>query len=206
MQSRKIHTMHESRGRAVDTVPPNEETVARRFVLGLHVFSWIVAAVIVAPPSGLQLTKLPDVSDFQPGHDLSSYRTYAWNKNQTVPTESMANHLRIINAIQEHMKSHGFRIDTVRPDVRIQYRLEIQQRVRGSSSQQRSVWDNANSTVQIDFSRVKEAHFSIQMVEAESNFFLWQADGVYPVATPDRAEIQIKEAVDKLFEQYPSHD
>ena len=153
-----------------------------------------------------QLTKLPEVRDVRPERDLSNYRRYAWNKSQTVLTENMANHLRIINAIQKQMKRHGYRIDTVHPEVRIQYRLVVRERVQTTSTQKRSVWDDASSTVQIDFNRVKEAHFSVQFVEAESNFFLWEAQGIYPAGTPDRAELLINKAIEDLFKQYPSKE
>lgn len=151
-----------------------------------------------------QLPDLPDVSDFE--RDLSEYQTYAWHPNQTVSTENIANHLRIINAIQEQMKERGFRLDTVNPEVRIQYRVDIRSRVQGTSSQQRSVWDDASATVKINFSTQKRAYFRVQIVEAETNFFLWQAEGDYPVGTPDRAEILIREAIEDLFEQFPASE
>ena len=165
-----------------------------------------LAFLALATTAEPQLTKLPDVSDVRPERDLSKYRRYAWNKSQAVHTENMANHVRIINAIQKQMKRHGYRIDTVHPEVRIQYRLEVREHVQGTSTQQRSVWDDASSTVQIDFNRVKEAHFSVQFVEAESNFFLWEAQGIYPAGTPDRAELLINRAVEDLFKQYPSKE
>lgn len=189
--------------RELTKTAPNGETVARRTPVAIEGLIISLAMLTVAPPPEPQLTRLPDIRDFEPDRDLSHYKTYAWNKNQTVPTENMANHLRIINAIQDQMKERGYRIDTVRPEMRIQYRLELQQRVQGTSSQQRSVWDNANSTVQIDINTVKQAHFSLQFVEAESNFLLWQAEGTHPVGTPDRAESLIREAIGGLFNQFP---
>ena len=177
--------------------------------MALEVWTIMLAMLAIGTPQEPrvpQLTGLPDISNFQPERDLSSYRTYAWNKSQTVSTESMANHLRIINAVQAQMKERGYRLDTVRPEVRIQYRLQLQQRLQGTSTQQRSVWDDANSTVQIDFNTLKQAHFSLQVVEADSNFFLWQVEGTYPVGTPDRAEILINEAIADLFKKYPSEE
>ena len=165
-----------------------------------------LAFLALATTAEPQLTKLPDVSDVRPERDLSKYRRYAWNKSQAVHTENMANHVRIINAIQKQMKRHGYRIDTVHPEVRIQYRLEVRERVQGTSTQQRSVWDDASSTVKIDFNRVKEAHFSVQFVEAEYNFFLWEAQGIYPAGTPDRAELLINRAAEDMFKQYPSKE
>lgn len=169
------------------------------------VFTIMFAGILAAASPQTSLTR-PDVSNLRVTRDLSNYKTYAWNKSQSVPTEKMANHLRIINAIQENMKQRGFRIDTVRPDVRIQYRLELRQRVRGNTTQQRSVWDDSTPITQVDFSRIKEAHFSLQLVEAESNFLLWQGEGSYPVGTPDRDEMQINEAVADLFKRYPAQN
>ena len=165
----------------------------------------VALSLLTATGAGPQLTQIPDLKnlDLTRKPDLSNYRTYAWNKNQ-VPVENLANHLRIINSIQAQMKELGFRLDTVRPEVRIQYRLTLHERVEGHSSQQRSVWDNANSTVTIDFSREKRAEFSVEFIEAETNFLLWQSKGNYPLGTPDRAEIQINDAVADLFSQYPA--
>ena len=172
--------------------------------MAIEVLTFTLAMLAITAPPDPQLTRLPDIRDFQPDRDLSSYRTYAWNKNQAVQTANMANHLRIINAIQEQMKKRDYRIDTVRPEIRIQYRVQLQQRVRGTSTQQRSVWDDANQTVKIDVNTIKQAHFSLQFVDAESNFFLWQAEGTYPLGTPDRAEILINQAIEDLFKQFPS--
>ena len=169
-------------------------------------FILTLALLLVGATAESQLTQLPDVTDFQPSRDLSDYRTYAWSKSQTVPTESMANHLRIINAVQAQMKERGFRLDTVNPELRIRYRLELQERVRGSSTQERSVWDDANSSVRIDISRQTRAQFAVQIVDAESNFLLWHVDGNYGVGTPDRSEVLINEAIADLFEQFPTKD
>lgn len=163
-----------------------------------------MAALLSAHAAGArsQITELPEAGDLE--HDLSKYDRYAWHPNQTVPTENVANHVRIINAIQEQMKELGYRLDPKNPEVRIQYRVEVRQQVEGTSSQQRSVWDDASTTVKINFNTEKRAHFKIQLVEAETNFFLWQAEGTYPAGTPDRAEALIRAAVEDLFEQYPT--
>ena len=58
--------------------------------------------------------------------------------------------------------------------------------------------------VQIDFSRERQVRLSIEIVEADSNFLLWQAKGTYAVGTPDRSEKQINDAVGDLFSKYPT--
>ena len=161
----------------------------------------LAAALFVQTAQKPQLPQLPNLNELDLT-DLSHYKTYAWNKKQ-VPLENLANHLRMINAVQKSLKDLGYRPDTVRPDVRIQYRVELVERVQGRATQQRSVWDNANSSVQIDFSREKLANVSLELVEAESNFLVWHAKGTFPLETADKAEKQIYAAVKALFEQYP---
>jgi hypothetical protein len=142
--------------------------------------------------------------DFDPAQktNLSRYKTYAWNKNQ-VPVEKLANHLRLINAVQKEMKELGYRIDTIKPDVYVQYRAERRTEVQTRSTQKPSNWDPTDLRVQIDLGKEELVSLSIELVEAESHFLLWQAKGSYPLGTPDKAERLINGAVADLFSRYP---
>jgi hypothetical protein len=134
--------------------------------------------------------------------ELSGYSTFAWSKEQDA-VENLANHLRIINAVQKQMKELGYRIDTVKPEVLIRYRVERSTGVATRTTQQPSAWDPTNLKVQIDLSKEEHVSLSLELVEAESAFFLWQAKGTYPLGSPDRSERQINEAVADLFAKYP---
>lgn len=137
--------------------------------------------------------------------DLSQYRSYAWSKEQTA-VENLANHLRLINAIQDHMKELGYRLDTVKPDVLIRYQVAQHTEVQTRSTQEPSVWDRSNLKVQIDVSREETIQLTISIVEAETRFPLWEAKGTYPLGTADRAERQINAAVADVFSKYPEGD
>ena len=134
--------------------------------------------------------------------DLSRYSSYHWSKDQ-VAVVNLANHIRLVNAIQKQMKEHGYRIDTVKPDVLIQYKAELHTGVQAQSTQKPSPWDPTDLKVQVELSREEQVSLSITLVEAESGFLLWQAKGTYPLGTPDKAEKLIHEAVEGLFAQYP---
>lgn len=138
-------------------------------------------------------------------HDLSGYSTFAWNKGQET-VDNLANHLRLINAVQKEMKGLGYRIDTVKPEVLIQYRVERTTGVATRTTQQPSAWDPTDMKVKIDLSREEHVSLSLQIVEAESGFLLWQAKGTYPLGSPDRAERQINSAVSDLFAKYPREE
>lgn len=137
--------------------------------------------------------------------DLSRYSTYNWSKDQ-VAVVNLANHIRLVTAIQKQMKELGYRIDTVKPDVIIQYKADRRTGVQTQSSQKPSPWDPTDLKVQVELSREEQVSLAISLVEAESGFLLWQAKGTYPLGTPDRAEKLINEAVDGLFSQYPKEE
>ena len=174
---------------------------------------WLALAVWSASLAGgvgfSQVEKLPPIAKFdmplQRG-DLSEYATYAWNKGQ-VPVDNLANHIRLINAIQKQMKELGYRIDTVHPDLLIQYRVERRTELSTRSTQTPSTYDPSNLKVQIDLSKEELVSLSIELVDSESNFLVWQEKGTYPLGTPDRSEKLIHEAVADLFSRFPKpHD
>jgi len=169
--------------------------------LALALCSWIAIAEGQSKPA-------PDLKNFdmsQVKPDLSRYSSYNWSKEQ-VAVVNLANHIRLITAIQKQMKEHGYRIDTVKPDVLIQYKAERHTGVQTQSTQKPSTWDPTDMKVQVELSREEQVSLEILMVEAESGFLLWQAKGTYPLGTPDKAEKLINEAVEGLFAEYPKED
>lgn len=171
----------------------------------------MIQAVVFAISLALaeeQTKPAPDLKNFDMGlgkPDLSQYSSYNWSRDQ-VAVVNLANHIRLVNAIQKAMKERGYRIDTVKPDVLIQYKAERHTSVQTQSSQKPSSWDPTDMKVQVELSREEQVSLQILLVEAESGFIVWEAKGTYPIGTPDRAEKLINEAVEGLFRQYPKED
>jgi hypothetical protein len=159
------------------------------------------------PAEKAQTKPAPDLKNFDMSRkpDLSQFSSYNWSKDQ-VALLNLANHIRLINVIQQQMKDHGYRIDTVKPDVIIQYKADRHTAVRTESSQKPSSWDPTDLKVQVELSREEQVSLQILLVEAESGFLLWEAKGSYPIGTPDKAEKLIKEAVNGLFASYPKEE
>ena len=167
-----------------------------------------IHAVVLALALALQSAQTKsalDLKNFQMKPDLSRYSSYNWSKDQ-VAAVNLANHIRLVNAIQQQMKQHGYRIDTVKPDVLIQYKADRRTAVLTESSQKPSTWDPTDMKVQVELSREEQVSLQIFLIEADSGFLLWEAKGTYPMGTPDKAEKLIKEAVNGLFESYPKKD
>jgi hypothetical protein len=160
--------------------------------------AWLSAGAGQSKP-GADLKNF-DLSQVKP--DLSDYSTFNWSKDQTAVV-NLANHIRLVNAIQRQMKELGYRIDTVKPQTFIQYKADRHTEVHTSSSQKPSTWDPTDMKVQVELNREEMVSLEILLVDAETGFLLWQAKGNYPLGTPDRAEKLINEAVDGLFAEYP---
>ena len=168
----------------------------------------LALSLALAPAETLQTKPAPDLKNFDMSRakpDMSQFSSYNWSKDQ-VAVLNLANHIRLINAIQQQMKDHGYRIDTVKPDVLIQYKADRHTAVRTESSQKPSTWDPTDLKVQVELSREEQVSLQILLVEAESGFVLWEAKGTYPIGTPDKAEKLIKEAVNGLFASYPKEE
>jgi len=166
--------------------------------LALALCSWIAITEGQTKPA-------PDLKNFdmtQVKPDMSRYTTYNWSRDQ-VAVVNLANHIRLVNAVQKQMKEHGYRIDTVKPDVIIQYKADRHTGVHTESTQKASTWDPTDMKVQVELSREEQVSLEILLVDAESGFVLWQAKGTYPLGTPDKAEKLINEAVAGLFSEYP---
>jgi len=201
-----MHAIPSSRARPlIDNRTRRDETWERcqevfLTINGPALVLWSWAAIVEG-----QSKPAPDLKNFdmtQVKTDLTRYSSYNWSKDQ-VAVVNLANHIRLINAIQKQMKEHGYRIDTVKPDAVIQYKAERHTGVHTESSQKPSTWDPTDLKVQVELSREEQVSLEILLVEAESGFLLWQAKGTYPLGTPDKAEKLINEAVAGLFSEYP---
>lgn len=206
-----MHAIASSRASAViDIGGGRDETGVpfRRSFLITHLcgLTLVVGFCVLGTEGQSQTT--PDLKRFdltQAKPDLSRYSSYDWSKDQ-VAVVNLANHIRLVTAIQKAMKERGYRIDTVKPDVIIQYKAERHTGVSTQSSQKPSPWDPTDLKVQVELSREEEVSLTITLLEAESGFLLWQAKGTYPLGTPDKAEKLINEAVSGLFSQYPEKE
>jgi hypothetical protein len=176
----------------------------------IHAVAFALSMALAAAEAAeeVQTKPAPDLKNFDMSRarpDMSRYSSYNWSKDQ-VAVLNLANHIRLVNAIQQQMKDHGYRIDTVKPDVILQYKADRHTAVRTESSQKPSTWDPTDMKVQVELSREEQVSLQILLVDAESGFLLWEAKGTYPMGTPDKAEKLIKEAVNGLFATYPKED
>lgn len=190
----------------VDIGGGRDETVLVRRPVPLKTFGLALALWAWIAPASAQTTSPPDFRnlDFsQAKPDLSKYSTYYWSKDQ-VAVVNLANHVRLVGAIQKQMKELGYRIDTVKPDLLIRYKADRRTDVHARSSQAPSVWDPTDMKVRVELDREEQVSLEILLVEAESGFVVWQAKGTYPLGTPDKAEKLINEAVEGLFAEYPT--
>ncbi len=146
--------------------------------------------------------------EYDRGKDFSDYKAYAWMPSQK-PADNLANHVRFTRAIQKEMEDVGFRVDTVKPDVRIQYKVRTGSKVEATGNQRQSTFDQTN--LQTDFvfasgSRQQYGTLILEMFDAATNTLLWRATTSQQLGTPDKAEKTINEVVRRAFTRYPTED
>ncbi|MFQ5789056.1 MAG: DUF4136 domain-containing protein [Acidobacteriota bacterium] len=117
---------------------------------------------------------------------------------------NMADHIRITRAIEKKMKQLGFTTRKANPDVRIRYRLETKKKVESRSTQRKSVWDLTDVETNILIERYREAVLTLEMFDAATNVVVWHVRCTHLLAPPDKAEKSINEAVERLFDKYPT--
>jgi hypothetical protein len=146
--------------------------------------------------------------EYDRSKDFSDYKAYAWMTSQK-PADNLANHVRFTRAIQKEMEDVGFRVDTVKPDVRVQYQVRTGSKVQATGNQRQSTFDQTN--LQTDFvfasgSRQQYGTLVMEMFDAATNVLLWRATTTEELSTPDKAEKIIKEVVRRAFTRYPTRE
>jgi hypothetical protein len=146
--------------------------------------------------------------EYDRGKDFTDYKSYAWMQSQK-PADNLANHVRFTRAIQKEMEGVGFRVDTVKPDVRIQYHVRTGSKVQATGNQRQSTFDQTN--LQTDFvfasgSRQQYGTLVMEMFDASTNVLLWRATTTEQLSTPDKAEKTINDVVKRAFTRYPTRE
>lgn len=169
-------------------------------------FSMGVLAIFAASVSAQILSEKPEARvEYDPRRDFSQYDTYSWMREQK-PLENLAEHVRVVRAIEREMKDLGFELDTVKPDARILFRLHVRDAVGARATQRPSVWDPANRRTDITLQRQREGTFTLEMFDGETNALIWKGEITQELGTPDKAEEQINEIVSRVFEKYPTRN
>ncbi len=137
--------------------------------------------------------------------DFTLIRSYDWAKAQK-PADNMANHIRITRAIQKELEERGVEIDTVRPHVRILYRVQTSSKIQAQSSQRQTGIDPTDIRTDFMFSRGDKTNLGtliLEMFDGRSNKVIWRASTTQQLGTPDQAEKIINEVVVRVFTKYP---
>ena len=170
----------------------------------------VIASLLLAWEASAQVISTgPKVDvEYDRGKNFSDYKSYAWMESQK-PADNLANHVRFTRAIQKEMEKAGFRVDTVKPDVRVQYQVRTGSKVEAAGNQRQSTFDQTN--LQTDFvfasgSRQQYGTLTLEMFDAATNILLWRATTTEQLSTPDKAEKTINEVVQRAFTRYPTKE
>jgi hypothetical protein len=141
--------------------------------------------------------------DYDRHYDFQQLASYAWSTDQR-PTPNRADHVRILKAVSKSLESRGLTLDPTKPDVRISYRLETEQKIIDVGSRQhQSPWDPTDLETNVAVGGHEEAYLIIEMYETATGKRIWRAKCSHPQPTPDKVERSLYQTVEHLFAAYP---
>jgi len=142
--------------------------------------------------------------DFDKDVDFSAFKTYGWLESQE-PAPNLANHLRITRAVEAELEARGLtRSDAPAADLRVRYTGKVDEKIRGKSSTERTVWPSSpDLRTNVDLKRVKEGTLIIELLDGRSRLRVWRSTAHDTPSAPDRREAQLRELVKKSFEGFP---
>lgn len=151
-----------------------------------------------------QPVKRPQVEvEYDRSYDFDQELTFAWSEQQE-PAPKLADHVRITKAVADKLKERGLTPDTMHPDLRVIYRLEVKQKKLHVSSRQReSVWDPTDVETSVALGAHEEAFLVVELWEAGTSRRIWRAKCAHQQPTADRVAPSLFATVEHLFENYP---
>ena len=165
----------------------------------LRVVFTFLALALLAEAQVLKTVKV----DYDEKVDFSKYKTFAWSEAQE-PVGNPANHIRLTAAVERELTAKGLRkADGGSADLRVRYHAKIEKKLKSSSRQESSSWDQNNLRTMVDLSRVEEGTLILELSDGASGDLVWR--GVNTDVTP-RADLVaegIDQSVKKIVAAYP---
>jgi hypothetical protein len=151
-------------------------------------------------------------SDFDRDLSVRKYSTFGWPENRPLETKNNPlyynelNDKRIKNEVGAQLKSNGFQLDEVNPQLKIHYHIVLEDRTAinpepfGAYGQD---WLNRNVNVR----EFREGTLIIDLMDSKTNNLVWRGWAVnfLDEDKPDQLEDQFNIAIRKIFEKFPKH-
>jgi hypothetical protein len=158
---------------------------------------------------GAALTAQTISYDYDKGADFSKFRTYAWVGGATLPDQ--INHARIVGAVDAQLASRGMVKVTPggEPDVLVAYHATFDKnlRINGFSSGWGGYRFAGSRTGTATTEEFLVGTLAVDVVDAQSKSIVWRSRATKELdakATPEKRDKNIRRAVEKLFEKYPT--
>jgi hypothetical protein len=165
----------------------------------LRVVFTFVALSLLAEAQVLKTVKV----DYDDKVDFSKYRTFAWSEAQE-SVSNPANHIRITNAVERELTAKGLqKAETGSPDLRVRYHAKIEKKLKSSSRQESSAWEQNNTRTMVDLSRVEEGTLVLELSDGASGDVVWRAVNVDAAPRKDLVPEAIDKWVKKMVAAYP---
>lgn len=169
--------------------------------------AFAVLALGAARGAAAQSFSMPKVAlEFDPECNFSALRTYAWG-TVDFPARDPSYDVNIRWHVERGLEQKGLRRapEGTRPDVEVRYAVRSERKLRGSPRTEGTAWTGSPSDQRttVNFDRVDEGAFSLEMVLPGSGKTVWQAETDFRIADRQKVEDATRRAVALLLAKYP---
>ena len=158
-------------------------------------------------------------SDYDPGADFGSYRTYGFIDHKDEQNYQSFFHQYMVEAITLEMEKRGY-VKSDDPDLLVNFNGILQDKTQvrttpaptpmyggyyGYRTGYYGAWGAYPYAQETHVSQYTEGTFNIDLVDAKRKQLVWEAVGIGRVSDSDleNLEERVKEGVPRFFEQYP---
>ena len=146
-------------------------------------------------------------TDYDPQTDFSRLKTYDWMPGRPPLGSDTLTSSRIQRAVDDGLRARGY-VKASRPDFHVAYQVSVGQRVESiPSSDYAYGWRRSYSmSGGTEVRTYDEGTLILDVVDPASKTLLWRGTArsvVEPGLMPEEREAKIREAVEKLLEEFP---
>lgn len=150
-------------------------------------------------------------SDYDPGYDLRSYKTFDWGEKVKIEQGKNPLHYNELNdkrikaAVLEEMISRGYQQTEDAPELILHYHIIVDDRSVVTTEpygyQYGPYWTRSNA----NFYSYREGTLILDLMDRKTQNLIWRGWAVTDIdgITPKEVEAIIKSAVAKIFKKYP---
>ena len=163
------------------------------------------ALLILLVAAAAACTTLKTTSDYDPSTDFSRYRTWGWHEGSSIKDSIWSK--RIQAALESELSKRGLTRDEANPDLRVAVHVRLSKETQVTTTGGYGYgyrWRGGVSTAKVE--QIPVGSLIVDLADAKQKELVWRGmatDTLNPEKSPEEKEKALREALAKMFENYP---